>query len=97
MKKSPKGILFASDRTEIASVGTEIQVQDQTSSPATHVKLAGKSQLSFLITAEKDAPDPESCKDVLQCTAENAMYDFALGSVFNWITQKCIIGGKSNY
>jgi hypothetical protein len=80
MKKSPKGILLTSD-------GTEMQVQGQTSSkagtlegrdhsiysiPATHAKLAGKSQHSFLIRAE-DAPDWESCEDVLQCTAENDM------------------------
>jgi hypothetical protein len=72
-KKSPKGILLASDRMEI-------HVQDQTSSPAsrliqtdhsiysipvTHAKLAGKSQLSFLVSAEKVAPDWESCEDVL--------------------------------
>jgi hypothetical protein len=80
MKKSPKGVLLASDETEI-------QVQDQTISPAcrligrdysiysipvTHAQLAGKSQLSILVSAE-DAPDPESCEDVLQRTAENAM------------------------
>jgi hypothetical protein len=72
MKNSPKGVLLASD-------GMVIQVQDQTSSPAcrligrdhsiysipaTHAKLAGKSQLSFLVSAEKVAPDPESCEDV---------------------------------
>jgi hypothetical protein len=39
----------------------------------THAKLAGKSQLSFLVSAEKDTSDPESCEDVLQRTAENAM------------------------
>jgi hypothetical protein len=81
MKKSPKGVLLASDKTEI-------QEQEQTISPAcrligrdhsiysvpaTHAQLAGKSQLSFLISAENDAPDPESCEDVLQRTAENAM------------------------
>jgi hypothetical protein len=81
MKKSPKGVLLTSDRTEI-------QVQDQTISPAcrligtdhsiysipaTYAKLAGKSQLSLLVSAEKDAPHPESCEDVLQRTAENAM------------------------
>jgi hypothetical protein len=64
MKKSLKGILLAID-------GTEMQVQGQTSStagrflvrdhsiysiPATHAKLAGKSQHSFLVSAE-DAPD----------------------------------------
>jgi hypothetical protein len=81
MKKLPKGVLLASDRMEI-------QVQDQTISPActligrdhsiysipvTHAKLAGKSQLSFLVSAEKDAPDPKSYEDTLQRTAENAM------------------------
>jgi hypothetical protein len=81
MKKSPKGVLLASDETEI-------QVQDQTISPAcrliqrdhsiysisaTHAQLAGKSQLSFLVSAEKDVPDPKSCEDVLQCTAENVI------------------------
>jgi hypothetical protein len=47
--------------------------------------LAGKYQPSFLVSvsAEKDAPDPESCEDVLQRTAENAMQDFALGGVLN--------------
>jgi hypothetical protein len=54
----------------------------------THTKLAGKSQLSFLVSAEKDAPDPESCEDVLQRTAENTIQDFALGGVLNLITQK---------
>jgi hypothetical protein len=58
MKKSPKSVLFASD-------GTEIQVQDQISSPActivgrdrslycipaTHAKLAGK--ISALISRQ---------------------------------------------
>jgi hypothetical protein len=81
IKKSPKGVLLASD-------GMEIQVQDQTISPAcrligrdhsiygipaTYAKLSGKSHLSLLVSAEKDAPDPESCEDVLQRTAENAM------------------------
>jgi hypothetical protein len=62
-------------------------VQDQTSSPAcrligrdcsiysipaTHAKLAGKSQLLFLVSAE-DAPDLQGCEDILQCTAKNAM------------------------
>jgi hypothetical protein len=71
MKKSPKGILLASG-------GTEMQVQGQTSStagrflvrghsiysiPATNVKLAGKSQHSYLVSAGKDASDRESCED----------------------------------
>jgi hypothetical protein len=91
MKKLPKGLLFASD-------GTEIQVQGQISSPAcrlvgrdhsiysipaTHAKLVGKSQLSCLVSAEKDTPDPESCEEIQQCTAKNAMWDLALGSVLN--------------
>jgi hypothetical protein len=69
MQKSPKGVLLTSD-------STEMQVQDQTIStvgsfvgrdhsiyniPATRVKLAGKSQLSFLVSAEKDASDQDSC------------------------------------
>jgi hypothetical protein len=81
MKKSLKGIL-------LASYGTEMQVQGQTNTtasrlvgrdhsiysiPATHAKLAGKSQHSFLVSAEKDVSDWESCEDVLQHTAENAM------------------------
>jgi hypothetical protein len=80
MKKSPKGVLLTSD-------GMEIQVQNQTTSPAcrligrdhsiycilTHPKLVGKSQLSFLVSAEKVMPDPQSCEDILQRTAENAM------------------------
>jgi hypothetical protein len=81
VKKSPKGILLTSD-------GTEKQVQGQTSStagsflgrdhsvysiPATHAKLARKSQFSYLVSAEKDAPYPENCEDVLQRTTENAM------------------------
>jgi hypothetical protein len=72
MKKSPKGVLLASN-------GTEMQVQGRTSStagrllgrghsiysiPATNVKLAGKSQHSFLVSAEKDASDRESCEDM---------------------------------
>jgi hypothetical protein len=40
--------------------------------PATHSKLAAKSQHSFLASAE-DASDCESCEGVLQYTAENAM------------------------
>jgi hypothetical protein len=63
----------------LASDNMEIQVQGQTSSPAdrfvrrdhsiysipaTHAKLVGKSQLSFLVSAEKDVPDQESCKDM---------------------------------
>jgi hypothetical protein len=79
MKKSPKGVLLASD-------GTEIQVQVQTSGsvcrlagrdhsiysiPVIHAKLVGKSQFSFLISAE-DAPVLESCEDILQHTVENA-------------------------
>jgi hypothetical protein len=50
--------------------------------PVTHAKLAGKSQLSFLVSAEV-APYPESYEDILQCTAENAMKDLALGGVLN--------------
>jgi hypothetical protein len=41
--------------------------------PATHAKLAGKLQHSFLVSAEEEVPGQESCEDVLQCTAENAM------------------------
>jgi hypothetical protein len=44
--------------------------------PVTHAKLAGKSQLSFLVSAEKVVPYLESYEDILQCTAENAMKDF---------------------
>jgi hypothetical protein len=81
MKKSLNGVLLTSDCTEM-------QVQGQTSSttgrlvgrdhpiysiPSTYAKLAGKSQHSFLVSAGKDASDQESCEDVLQCTAENAM------------------------
>ena len=66
----------------LASDEMEIQAQDQKVSPtcrhigrdhsiytipATHDKLAGKYQLSFLVSAENYAPD------VLQHTAENAM------------------------
>ena len=91
MKKSLKGVLLASD-------GMEIEVQDQTSSPAcrrigrdhsiytipaTHDKLAGKYQLSFLVSADNYAPDQESCEDVLQHTTENAMQVFALGGILN--------------
>jgi hypothetical protein len=72
MKKSPTGVLLASD-------GTEMQVCGQPSStagrlvgrdhstysiPATHAKQAGKSQHSFLVSAEKDASDCESCEDM---------------------------------
>jgi hypothetical protein len=72
MKKLPKDVLLASD-------GTEMQVHGQTSStvgrlvgrdhsiysiPATHVKLAGKSQNSFLVSAEKDTSDRENCEDM---------------------------------
>jgi hypothetical protein len=61
----------------LASDGMEIQVQGQTSSPvgrlvgrdhsiysipATHAKLEGKSQLSFLVSAEKQAPDQKTVK-----------------------------------
>jgi hypothetical protein len=48
-----------------------------------HTQLAGKSRHSFLVSAEKDASDCESCEDVLQYTAENAVQDFALGGVLN--------------
>jgi hypothetical protein len=76
MKKSPKGVLLPTD-------GTEMQVQGPAgrlvgrdysiySIPATHAKLAGKSQHSFLASAE-EAPGRESCEDVLQCSVENAM------------------------
>jgi hypothetical protein len=76
----------------------EKQVQGQTSStagrllgrdhsiysiPVKHAKLAGKSQHSFLASAEKDAPDWDSCEDLLQCTSENAIYNFSLGGVLN--------------
>jgi hypothetical protein len=47
--------------------------------PVTHAKLAGRSELSFLVSADKVTPHPESYEDLLQCTAENAMKDFALG------------------
>jgi hypothetical protein len=72
MKKSPKGVLLATD-------GMEMQVQGQTSStagrllgrghsiysiPVTDVKLAGISQHPFLISAEKDALDRESCEEM---------------------------------
>jgi hypothetical protein len=68
----------------LASDSTEMQVQGPAgrlvgrdhfiySIPATHAKLAGKSKSSFLISAEKAAPSRESCEDVLQCTAKNAM------------------------
>jgi hypothetical protein len=88
-KKSPK---------DSGSDGTEIQVQDKTSSPAcrfivrdhsiysipvTHAKKAEKSQFSFLVSAKKVVSDPESCEDTLQRTAENAMYDFTLGGILN--------------
>jgi hypothetical protein len=49
----------------------------------THANLAGKSELSFLVSAEKVVPYRESYEDVLQCTAENAMKVFALDSVLN--------------
>jgi hypothetical protein len=67
MKNSPKGVFLASD-------GTEMQVQGQTSGtagrligrghsiysiPATNVKLAGEFQHSFLISAKEDASDRE--------------------------------------
>jgi hypothetical protein len=72
MKKSPKGVM-------LASYGTEMQMQGQTSTtagrlegrdhsiysiPATCAKLAGKAQHSFLVSAE-DKPDLESCEDGL--------------------------------
>jgi hypothetical protein len=49
----------------------------------TPAKLAGKAQHPFLVSAEKDPPDWDNCEDVLQCTAENVIYDFALGGVLN--------------
>jgi hypothetical protein len=72
MKKSPKDVLLASD-------GTEMQMQGWTNSkagrllgrghsiysiPATRAKLAGKSRHSFLVSAEKDASDRESCEEM---------------------------------
>jgi hypothetical protein len=72
MKRSLKGVLLTSD-------GTEMQMQGQTSStagrlvgrdhstysiPVTHAKLAGKSQHSYLVSAEKDASDREICEDM---------------------------------
>jgi hypothetical protein len=68
MKKLPKGILLPCD-------GTEMQVQGPagrfvgrdhsiSSIPATHAKLVGKSQYSFLVSAEKEAPGWESCEDM---------------------------------
>jgi hypothetical protein len=62
----------------LTSDGTEIQVLGQTSSPAgrlvgrdhsvysipaTHVKLEGKSQFSFLVSAEKQVPYQENCEE----------------------------------
>jgi hypothetical protein len=69
MTKKPNRILLASDITEM-------QVQGQTNTtagrlvgrdhsiysiPATHSKLVGKSKHSFLVSAEKDVSDSESC------------------------------------
>jgi hypothetical protein len=63
----------------LAAEGREIQLQGQTSSPAcrlvgqelsvysipaTHAKLEGKSQLTFLESAEKQAPYRENCEDM---------------------------------
>jgi hypothetical protein len=59
----------------LARDGTEMQVQgpagrlvgrDQSiySIPATNATLAGKSQCSFLVSAEKEAPGRESCEDM---------------------------------
>jgi hypothetical protein len=65
-------VLFASD-------GMEIQVLDETSGPAgrlvgrdhsvysipaTNTKLEGKSQLTFLVSADKQASDRENCEDM---------------------------------
>jgi hypothetical protein len=63
----------------LASDSMEIQLQGQTSSPVgrlaktdhsvysipvTHANLKGKSQLSFLVTAEMQAPDQENYEDM---------------------------------
>jgi hypothetical protein len=67
----------------LASDGMEMQVQGPAGRLAgrdhsiylilaTHAKLAGKSQHSFLVSAEKEAPGRESCEDILQCPAENS-------------------------
>jgi hypothetical protein len=63
----------------LACAGMEIQVQDQTSSPAgrlvgtdhsiyripvTHAKLEGKSQRSCSVSAEKQVPDQENCEEM---------------------------------
>jgi hypothetical protein len=93
-KSSKKNMLLETVYEKVAKVllasdSMEIEVQDQTSSPAgrlagrdhsvydipvTHAKLEGKSWLSFLVSAEKQAPDWENCEEVLyNVLLKNAM------------------------
>jgi hypothetical protein len=77
----------------LASVNMVIQAQGETSSPdgrlvgtdhsiysipATHAKLERKSQLSFLMSAEKQVPDQENCEkmhyNVLPKTGSRALH-----------------------
>jgi hypothetical protein len=88
-EKVAEGRMLASDGPEIqGKIRLAVQVpfigRDHSiySFQVTHAKLVGKSQLSFLVSAEV-APYPKSYEDVLQCTAENAMKDFAQGGVWN--------------
>jgi hypothetical protein len=77
-KNTSLEILYEKAYCSLVTVN-KMQVQGQTSStgarlvgrdhsiysiPATHAKLAGKSQHSFLVSAEKNASDQESCEDM---------------------------------
>jgi hypothetical protein len=73
--KHEKYIAGNSYEKVLTNDGMEIQVQGPAgrlvgrdhsiySIPATHAKLAGKYQHSFLVSAEKEAPGQESCEDM---------------------------------
>jgi hypothetical protein len=81
----------------LASDGTEIQVQGQTSSPAgrlvgrdhsvysipaTHAKLEGKSQLSFLVSAEKQRPTEKTVKTCTTMYCRKCYVALGVGQYF---------------
>jgi hypothetical protein len=82
----------------LTSEGTVIQEQGQASGPAgrlvsrdhsiysipvTHAKLEGKSQLSFLVSAEKQAPDQETVKTCTTMYCRKCYVGLCIGQCFD--------------
>jgi hypothetical protein len=82
----------------LTSDDTEIQVQGQTSRPAgrlvgrdhfvysipaTHAKLEGNSQLSFLVSAEKQVPDQETVKTCTTTYCRKCYAGLCVGQCFD--------------